>query len=415
MARTSKTSTTSTKTTKTTKTATTVFPLNRLPFDLLENVLSFLIKHEDTQVFGVELLYVNRNFARAVVPHIWNHIFIVEPTQYHLSTILKSPIEKLMFNYPAMIRSVKICPVSISDMKPGGLLRSLKILSDQLPNLKRLHIEDKLSFCHVCLVGKEATTIQVAALISSMKKLKELNIDSNHDIFNDSLLAFIAPTMTDNLTRISLSGGHFTDKGIVETIIPALKHKLVEISAGLGGINPVSITGSTVISLLTECTQLRRMSLEGLHLHDKDFLIEDLPENKLEYLYLGKVSPQDFTTFGLRSLLLTCHKSLITLKLDLDHISQIVIQDIIIPLFQNQKLSQFHLVSDSWAAWAAHYPRPRYEHELRAKEAMWRWKMKAYWGLSNDSIQMIGKQKYQKNVRESSGVRQIRGEARKIE
>ncbi|CAG8518326.1 3873_t:CDS:1 [Ambispora leptoticha] len=369
-----------------------IFPLSKISFDLLENILSFVIKHEDAQVFEAQVLYVNRTWARAAVTHIWSHIYIIEPTQQHtLLYVLRSSPDQLMFNYRAMIRSVTIYPVSISNMKPGGLLRSLKVLRENLPNLKKLHVEDKLSFCHVCYVGREATTAQIGKLLC-VKGLKELKLDSNHWTFNDELLEIMMPAMTGGLNRLSLNGENFTDEGIIEHVIPNLKDDLIEFSAEHRGLNPVSITGRSILAILSDCRNLKRMSLEGIYLHDQDFLFEELPESKLEHLTLGKVSPQDFTTFGFRSLLLTCHKTLISLVLDMDHISQTVLQDIIIPLFQRSQLQELHLVSESWAAWTAHYPRPRYEHELRAKEAMWRWKMKAYWGLSDELIKLVGEE-----------------------
>ncbi len=76
--------------------------------------------------------------------------------------------------------------------------------------------------------------------------------------------------------------------------------------------------------------------------------------------------------------------------MDLDHISRTVLLDIIIPLFTCSKLQKIHLISESWYEWALHYPRPRHEFEIQAKEAMWRWKLKAYWDLSNELIEEVG-------------------------
>jgi len=266
------------------------------------------------------------------------------------------------------------------------------LLQEILPNLKALHVEDRLFFCHVCHVGKEATTKQVAQFLCR-RGLKQLKIDSDHAAFNDELLETVAPGLTGTLRHLSLNGSNFTDDGILDHIIPHLQDDLVEFSAGYGGINPVSLTGCSVLALLENCPNLKRLSLEGLHLNDSDFtdfMGDDLPESTLEYLWLGKTCHQDFTVQGLRSLLMTCHKSLISLVLDLDHMSQTVLQDVIIPLFQMQRLQELHLVSEAWAEWAAHYPRPRYEHEMRAKDAMWRWKLKAYWGISKDLIKLVG-------------------------
>ncbi|CAG8455955.1 2555_t:CDS:1 [Racocetra fulgida] len=273
-------------------------------------------------------------------------------------------------------------------MKSGGLLTTLELVQTFLPNISGLHVEDSLSFCHVCHVGKEATTEQVADLIS-INHLDKLMLDSDHYAFNDDLLEII--TKDSHLKLLSINGSNFTDDGVLNHIIPNLKNDLVEFSAGFGGMNPVSLTGNSVIALLEHCPNIRRMSLEGVNLNDSDFAVEDLPSSQLEHLRLGKACHQNFTTNGLFSLLSTCNKTLISLVLDLDHLSQSALQEIIIPLFQRQKLQEIHLVSESWAEWIAYYPRPRSEQEVKAKEAMWRWKLKAYWGLSADLINLVGK------------------------
>ncbi|CAG8589471.1 1721_t:CDS:1 [Acaulospora morrowiae] len=364
-----------------------IFPLTKLPFDVIANVLSFSIKHQDSKVIGSQLIYVCLLFAKAAIPHVWKHLYLEEPAQRKIFSILQECPSKLMFNYQCMVKSVTICPVWISNMKSGGLLRTLDIIQSCLPNLTRLHIEDKLSFCHAYHLSKEATTEQLADLICK-KDLKELILDSDHLVFNDELLEIISE-QSRSLQSLSINGSHFTDEGILEHVIPNLKDDLVEFSAGHGGINPISLTGNTVLALLENCPKLRRMLLEGVDLNDNDFIGDDLPSSNLEYLWLGKTCQQNFTTQGLFSLLMTCNRTLESLVLDLSHVSRAMLQDIIIPLFQNQRLQELYLVSESWAEWTAYYPRPRSEQEVRAKEAMRCWKLKAYWGITSDLIDLI--------------------------
>ncbi|CAG8482399.1 42517_t:CDS:1 [Gigaspora margarita] len=367
----------------------TTFPLIKLPFDLIANILSFLIKHQDSKVHGSNLIFVNHLFAKAAIPYIWSHLYLKEPTQRNIFNILQTSPTKLMFNYRMMVKTVTICPISISNMKSGGLLTSLELVQNILPNITSLNIEDRLSFCHVCHVGKEATTEQVADLICNKKDLDKLMIDSDHSIFNDDLLEII--TKKSHLKHLSINGSNFTDDGILNYVIPNLKNDLVEFSIGFDGISPVELTGKSVLAILEHCPNIRRMSLEGVNLNDSDFDIENLPSSQLEHLRLGKTCHQNFTTKGLLSLLSICNKTLISLVLDLDHLSQSALQNIIIPLFQRQNLQELHLVSESWAEWIAYYPRPRSEQEVKAKEAMWRWKLKAYWGLSADLMNLVGK------------------------
>ncbi|CAG8528436.1 3540_t:CDS:1 [Cetraspora pellucida] len=367
---------------------TKTFPLINLPFDLIANILSFLIKHQNSKVHGSNLIFVNHLFAKAAIPYVWSHLYLKEPSQRNIFNILQTPPSKLMFNYRTMVKTITICPISISNMKSGGLLRTLELVQNILPNISGLHVEDSLSFCHVCHVGKEATTEQVADLIA-MNHLDKLMLDSDHSAFNDDLLEII--TKDSHLKHMSINGSNFTDDGVLNHVIPNLKNDLVEFSAGFGGMNPVSLTGNSILALLEYCPNIRRMSLDGVNLNDSDFAVDYLPSSQLEHLHLGKTCHQNFTTKGLLSLLTTCNKTLISLVLDLDHLSQSVLQDIIIPLFQRQKLQEIHLVSESWAEWIAYYPRPRYEQEVKAKEAMWRWKLKAYWGLSADLINLVGK------------------------
>ncbi|CAG8555749.1 17360_t:CDS:1 [Acaulospora colombiana] len=364
------------------------FPIAKLPFDLIENVLSFSIEHKGSKVIGSQLIYVCLMFAKAAIPHFWRHLYLEEPTQKKIFAILHGNPSKRMFNYHGMVKSVTICPVWISNMKSGGLLRTLDIVLSNLPNLTRIHIEDKLSFCHNYHLNKEATTEQLADLLCK-KDLKELILDSDHLVFNDELLEIVS-SQSRGLKMLSLNGPHFSDEGIMEYVIPNLKDDLVEFSAGHGGINPITLTGNTVLALLENCPKLKRILLEGVDLSDSDFIGEDLPLSNLEYLWLGKTSHQNFTAKGLASLLMTCNESLVSLVLDLSHVSSLVLQDIIIPLFQHQKLRELHLVSASWAEWSAYYPRPRSEHEVRAKEAMLCWKLKAYWGITHDLIDLIG-------------------------
>ncbi|CAG8618961.1 20481_t:CDS:1 [Dentiscutata erythropus] len=366
----------------------TTFPLIKLPFDLIANILSFLIKHQDSKVHGSNLIFVNHLFAKAAIPYVWSHLYLKEPTQRSIFNILQTSPSELMFNYKTMVKSVTICPISISNMKSGGLLTTLELVHSVLPNITSLHIEDRLSFCHVCHVGKEATTEQVADLICK-NDLDKLIIDSDHITFDDKLLEII--TKNSHLKSLSINGSHFTDAGILDYVIPNLKNDLVEFSIGFGGINPVALTGKSVLAVLEHCPNIRQMSLEGVNLNDSDFAVEDLPSSQLEHLRLGKACHQNFTTKGLLSLLSICNKTLASLVLDLDHLSQTVLQDIVIPLFRRQNLQELHLVSESWAEWSAHYPRPRSEQEVKAKEAMWRWKLKAYWGLSADMISLVGK------------------------
>ncbi|CAG8802785.1 18403_t:CDS:1, partial [Gigaspora rosea] len=59
----------------------TTFPLIKLPFDLITNILSFLIKHQDSKVHGSNLIFVNHLFAKAAIPYIWSHLYLKEPTQ----------------------------------------------------------------------------------------------------------------------------------------------------------------------------------------------------------------------------------------------------------------------------------------------------------------------------------------------
>ncbi|CAI2171436.1 14316_t:CDS:1 [Funneliformis geosporum] len=345
-------------------------------------------------------------------------------------------------------------------MRSGGLLKTLEIVQSLFTSpLVSISIEDKLSFCHACHVGKEVTWNQVASSLLVWKGLKELTLDSNHSAFNDELLGVVLPNFAPfvdrqrrihgGLQKISLSGTNFTDQGILRYVIPYAKDTLVEFSAGYKGVNPTNnITGLSVIELLKNCKKLQRIYLEGVDLNDSDFIqqptktndddlsaycdellgdnlsdfdydddiaynsssssspnnsiilshpsptdsmsMQQLPSVQIEYLYLGKTNPSKFTHLGLLSLLSLCHKSLQTLVIDIDHISQSVLLDVIIPLFSCAKLQEIHLISESWSEWALHYPRPRYEFEIKAKEAMWRWKLKAYWELSKELINQVG-------------------------
>ncbi|CAG8549957.1 5212_t:CDS:1 [Diversispora eburnea] len=369
------------------------FPLSKLSFDLLVNILSFSIKHEGSKVINSQLIYVCRFFAKAAIPLVWKHLYLQEPTQRKifkvLQTCLTSPSHKLLFNYQFMVKRVTICPLSISNI--NGLLQTLELVKNNLPNLSSLNIEDKLSLCHSCHFSKEATTDQLADLLLHFSKnLNELCLDSDHSTFNDELLEVICPRFS-NLRKLSINGSNFTEEGILEYVIPNLKNNLIEFSAGRGGISPNCLTGNTVLALLENCYQLKSLSLEGINLSDNDFMGEDLPLSNLEYLWLGKTcEPQNFTERGLFSLLITCNETLTTLVLDLDHLSSFVFHNIIIPLFQDQKLQELHLVSDSWAGWTANYPQPRSEQEFRAKEAMCSWRLKAYSGITNEMINLIG-------------------------
>lgn len=365
------------------------FPLSEISFDLLVHILSFTIKHENSKVINSQLIYVCRLFAKAAIPLVWKHLYLQEPTQRKIFGILQSP--KPSFNYQLFVKKVIICPLSISNMKSGGLLQTLELVKDNLPNISSLHIEDKLSLCHSGHFSKEATVEQLADSLSHYSKnLTELSLDSDHTIFSDELLGIICPQLS-KLQKLSISGSHFTDEGILAYVIPYLRDHLIEFSAGHGGINPICLTGHTVLALLENCHRLKRLSLEGVNLSDDDFMGEDLPLSNLEYLWLGKAcQQQDFTSRGLISLLITCYETLTTLVLDMDHLSISVFQDILIPLFRDQRLQELHLVSESWAEWTAYYPRPRSEHEFRAMEAMWSWKLKAYWGITSDLINLIG-------------------------
>ncbi|CAG8491758.1 6764_t:CDS:1 [Funneliformis caledonium] len=433
------------------------FPFSKLPQDIIENIIRFSIKNTSTTLKGSQLIFVNRLFAKTSIPHIWKHLYLREPSQRIIFSILSTPSEELMFDYKSLVRRITICPISISYMNSGGLLKTLEIVRNFFTSpLVAVSIEDKLSFCHVCHVGKEITWNQVASELLVWKGLKELTLDSNHSAFNDELLGVLLPNFAPfvdrqrrihgGLQKISLSGVNFTDQGILQYVIPYAKDTLVEFSAGYKGVNPTNnITGLSILELLKNCKNLSRIYLEGVALSDSDFVkhltmtndddlsaycdellgdnlsdfdydddmvynssssspnsslilshpspttsVQQHPSAQIEYLYLGKTNPSTFTHLGLQSLLSLCHKSLQTLVIDIDYISQSVLLDVIIPLFSCTKLQEIHLISESWYEWALHYPRPRYEFEIQAKEAMWRWKLKAYWELSNELINHVG-------------------------
>ncbi|CAH1765430.1 12774_t:CDS:2 [Entrophospora sp. SA101] len=257
------------------------FPLSKLPFDILENITSIIIKHERFKVIGSNIIFINRTFAKAAIPQVWKTIYIYEANEH-----------------------------------------------------------------------------------------------SNHSSFNDLLLKKISrkKSFIKDIKRLSLNGTNFTNKGIINYIIPLLKDD---------NYNKTKIINSSSAEITNSPLQM-------------------LPKSTIECLFLGKINQQTFTSKGLRSLLLLCHENLLSLVIDLDHITSsstsssslspsYVLKDIIIPIFQNQKLQEIHLISDSWSEWNDFYPKPRSEHELKAKEALWRWTLKSYWGISNNLIESLSK------------------------
>ncbi|CAG8480009.1 4501_t:CDS:1 [Paraglomus brasilianum] len=397
------------------------FPLASLPFDVLTHILSFAVNPSSSSpAVSSSLALVSRTFFYASIPHIWNHIYIQEPTYKILFSILHTPVEKLMYDYRKLVKSVTVCPVSISRMKPGGLIGVLEMVNEVLTEVREINVEDKLSFCHVCHVGGEATAQEVGSCLIPAKPLLSLRLDSDHTSFSDDLLCMISSSLT-SLKKLSLNGINFTDEGIIEYAIPAVSRTLEEINIGVGISGKAIITGRSVVELLSSCYKLRSMTLEGCDLTDQDFFIDALPQCNLTYLYIGKTKTP-FSSFSLQSLLSTCYSSLQTLILDIDHISPIVLLDIIIPLYRKSNLHSLHLISESWTHWIAHYPNPKNEHERRAKEAMWRWKLKAYWGLSYEMIRMVaeevrtlrvfsilGENQLKRNEAEAIGGRAIKG------
>ncbi|CAJ0849717.1 6074_t:CDS:2 [Entrophospora sp. SA101] len=305
------------------------FPLSKLPFDILENITSIIIKHERFKVIGSNIIFINRTFAKAAIPQVWKTIYIYEANER----------------------------------------------------------EDKV-------INK------LTRILFKRKGLKELILDSNHSSFNDLLLKKISrkKSFIKDIKRLSLNGTNFTNKGIINYIIPLLKDdnynktsNLTEVTIGYDGIYPcANITSKSIIHLLLDSAEITNSPLQML------------PKSTIECLFLGKINQQTFTSKGLRSLLLLCHENLLSLVIDLDHITSsstsssslspsYVLKDIIIPIFQNQKLQEIHLISDSWSEWNDFYPKPRSEHELKAKEALWRWTLKSYWGISNNLIESLSK------------------------
>ncbi|GBC07844.1 hypothetical protein RclHR1_07720008 [Rhizophagus clarus] len=425
------------------------FPIAKLPYDIIENIIKVSITNTSLTLSGSQLIFVNRLFAKISIPYIWKHLYLIEPQERKIfNTLLTSP-DELMFDYKSFVRRITICPISMSNMNSGGLLRTLQIVQALFSSqpMIGISIEDKLNFCHICHVGKEITTNQVSKNVTTWKGLQELKLDSSHLSFNDDLLGELLPNFSllvdkrkgiyGGLQKLSLSGSNFTDQGILQHVIPHVKDTLIEFNAGYGGMNSTeNITGFSILELLKNCRKLERIYLEGVDLNDSDFinmmqdddeddeaycdeLLDDnlsdfdvdcdsSPNNSLiiphpsqvsfnqhisaeiKHIYIGKTSQPTFTHTGLLSLLSLCHKSLQILEIDLDHISQSVLLDVFIPLFSCTKLQEIHLVSESWSEWALHYPQPRYEYEIQAKEAMWRWKLKSYWGLSKELIEQVG-------------------------
>lgn len=425
------------------------FPITKLPYDIIELIIRVAIKNTSSTLTGSQLIFVNRLFAKISIPYIWKHLYLMEPEERIIFNILSTSPDKLMFDYKSFVRRITICPISMSNMNSGGLLKTLEILQNLFSSqpLIGISIDDKLNFCHICHVGKEITYKQVAKNLMIWKGLKELKLDSSHSSFNDDLLGELLPHFSllvdkrkgiyGGLQKLSLSGSNFTDQGILQHVIPHVKDTLIEFNAGYGGMNPTeNITGFSILELLKNCKKLERIYLEGVDLNDSDFIMmmndndevdeaycdellddnlsdfdvdsDSSPNNSLilphpsqisfnqhisadiKHIYIGKTSQSTFTHNGLLSLLSLCHKSLQTLAVDLDYISQSVLLDVFIPLFSCTKLQEIHLISESWSEWALHYPQPRYEYEIQAKEAMWRWKLKSYWGLSKDLIEQIG-------------------------
>ncbi|RIA78798.1 hypothetical protein C1645_795377 [Glomus cerebriforme] len=429
------------------KNSTRKFPLTKLPYDIIENVIKISITNTSTTLTGTQLMFVNRLFAKISIPYIWKHLYLIEPEERKIFNTLSTLSENLMFDYKSFVKRITICPISMSFMSSGGLLKTLEIVKQLFSTqpLIGISIEDKLDFCHICHVGEEITFNQVSKDLLTWKGLKEFQLDSSHSSFNDDLLGELLPNFAPSidkvkgihggLEKISLSGSNFTDQGILQHVIPHVKDTLIEFNAGYEGMNSTeNITGFSILELLKYCKKLERVSLEGVDLHDSDFikpLIDDedddiycdelLDDNlsdfdvdcdssvnnsiiiphptqntfmhnistEIKHLYLGKINQSTFTHTGLLSFLSLCHKSLLTLTIDLDHITETVLLDVFIPLFSCTQLQEIHLISESWSEWALHYPRPRSEFEVQAKEAMWRWKLKNY-GLSEELIQQVG-------------------------
>jgi hypothetical protein len=425
------------------------FPLTKLPYDIIELIIKMSIKNTSSTLTGSQLIFVNRLFSKISIPYIWKHLYLIEPEERIIFNILSTSPDKLMFDYKSFVRRITICPISMSNMNSGGILKTLELVQDLFSSqpLIGISIEDKLNFCHICHVGKEITTKQISINLTTWRGLKELKLDSSHSSFNDDLLGELLPNFSflvdkrkgihGGLQKLSLSGSNFTDQGILQHVIPHVKDTLIEFRAGYEGMNPTNnITGFSILELLKNCRKLERIYLEGVDLNDSDFismmndddedegaycdeLLDDnlsdfdvdcdfSPHNSLilphpsqvsfnqhisaeiKHIYIGKTTQTTFTHTGLLSLLSLCHKSLQTLEIDLDHISQSVLLDVFIPLFSCTKLQEIHLVSESWSDWTLHYPQPRYEFEIQAKEAMLRWKLKSYWGLSKELIEQIG-------------------------
>src|SRR6266498_3946858 len=264
------------------------FPFNKLPYDIIENIIRFSIKNTSLTLRGSQLIFVNRLFAKISIPYIWEHLYLGEPAQRIIFNILSTPTEELMFNYKSLVQRITICPISISYMNTGGLLKTLEIVQNLFSSptsqpLVGISIEDKLSFCHVCHVGKEITWNQIANKLLIWKGLKEFTLDSNHSAFNDDLLSVLLPILAPfvdkdqkihgGLQKISLSGSNFTDQGIIQHVIPYVKDTLIEFSAGYKGTNPTNnITGLSIMELIKNCKKLVKISLEGINLNDSDFL-----------------------------------------------------------------------------------------------------------------------------------------------
>src|SRR5437867_3547932 len=97
------------------------FPLTKIHYDIIENIIRNSIKNTSSTLTGSQLIFVNRLFAKVSIPCIWKHLYLREPGQRIIFNVLSTSPEELTFDYKSLVRRITICPISISYMNTGGL------------------------------------------------------------------------------------------------------------------------------------------------------------------------------------------------------------------------------------------------------------------------------------------------------